>query len=263
MFKLYIVPTPIGNLGDITERSKDILKNVGVILCEDTKITGKIKNHIGSKAKMISLHKFNEISRIKEVRKLLELFDVALVSDAGTPTISDPGQIIVNALKDDINIIPLPGPCSITTALSASGLLFNNFTFIGFFEKEENKIINKIKLHLNNDVIVAFESPKRINKTLKILRKYFGDIDIVLARELTKIYEEIIRGPISKIENTNFKGEIVLIIPTIGIKKEKTFKKPVDILLKEGLTDKTIINFMIKTTEFKKNDIYNYLKEIK
>ncbi|NQX83459.1 MAG: 16S rRNA (cytidine(1402)-2'-O)-methyltransferase [Mycoplasmataceae bacterium] len=263
MNKLYVIPTPIGNLNDLTLRSIKILKNVKYLLCENTKITGKIKKHLNLDLKLISLHKFNEISRINEIKLLLKESDVALVSDAGTPTISDPGQILIKELKNDVEIIPLPGPNSITTALSGSGLEFSSFSFIGFLEKEENKIISKIKQHIYSEVIVAYESPNRINKTLSFILKNFGDIQVVIARELTKIYEEIVRDKISNLIKNTFKGEIVLLIPTKEINLIDDYKIHINKLIEVGLDDKSIIHYLTSTTKFKKNDIYNYLKTIK
>ncbi len=261
MNKLFVIPTPIGNLGDFTLRSIEVLKSVKYLLCEDTKVSGKIKNHLGADFKMISLHKFNEMSRVEEVKNLLEESDVALVSDAGTPTISDPGQLLINELKEQgFKIIPLPGANAITTALSGSGLKFSSFTFVGFFEKEKNKIIDKIKSHLNSDVIISYESPNRINKTLNFIMEEFGDINVVVAREITKIYEEIINAKISTLIDRQFKGEIVLLIPTEEIEIEEDYKASVDKLLEIGLSGKSIIDFLTSTTNFKKNEIYEYLK---
>ncbi len=264
MNKLFVIPTPIGNLNDFTLRSIETLKNVKYLLCEDTKVTGKIKQHLSLDVKLISLHKFNEVSRIEEVKELLNESDVALVSDAGTPTISDPGQLLIKELKDNgVEIIPLPGSNAITTALSGSGLEFSSFTFVGFFEKEKNKIINKINEHINSDVIVSYESPNRILKTLDYIKEEFGDIKVVIARELTKIYEEIIHENISTLLNREYKGEIVLLIPTIEMIKVSELSIHINKLVEVGLSDKSIIDYLTSTTEFKKNDIYNYLKNNK
>ena len=261
MNKLFIIPTPIGNLGDFTLRSIKELKRTKYILCEDTMVSGKIKKHLELDAKMISLHKFNEKSRIKEVLSLLEEQDIVLISDAGTPTISDPGQLLISEIKDKVEIVPLPGANAITTSLSASGLKFDSFTFVGFLEKEENKIVKVINNHLNSDVIIAYESPNRINKTLKHIYNNFGDIKVVVAREMTKIYEEILRNNISNLMDKTFKGEIVLLIETKEIEKELPFIKHIEALKKEGLDDKAIINYLTKILKFKKNDIYNHLKK--
>ncbi len=265
MNKLYVIPTPIGNLSDFTLRSIEILKNVKYLLCEDTKVTGKIKKHLSLDAKLISLHKFNELSRVEEVKSILQDGDVALVSDAGTPTISDPGQLLIKEIKKEteIEVIPLPGANAITTALSGSGIEFNTFTFVGFLEKDENKIINTIKKHINSDVIVAYESPKRIIKTLNFIKNNFGNIEVVIARELTKMYEEIVSQNISVFLEKEYKGEIVLLIPTKQLIIERDFKIAVDKLIKLNINNRNIINYLTSTTDFKKNDIYNYLKNNK
>lgn len=261
MNKLYIVPTPIGNLKDLTERSIEVLRSVNVILCEDTKVTGKLKSHLSLEAKLISLHKFNESSRVNEVMSLLEQGDVALVSDAGTPTISDPGQLLVKELFGKYDIVPLPGANAITTALSGSGIEFKEFTFVGFLDKTEKKITDVINKHLDSDVIVAYESPNRIKQTLKVLLDNYGDIEVVVARELTKIYEEFCKDSLSNLLDREYKGEIVLMIPTVGLNKEEDISIYIEPLLKEGLTDKSIVNYLTSTTTLKKNDIYDYLKK--
>lgn len=260
MSNLYIVPTPIGNLKDLTDRSKEVLNLVNIIFCEDTKITGKIKSYLGLEAKLISLHKFNEYSRVNEVLKILEKEDVALVSDAGTPTISDPGQLLVKEVMKEHKVIPLAGANAITTALSGSGLEFKNFTFVGFLDKTEKKIIDLLDKHLNSDVILAYESPNRIKQTLAILADNYGDIEVVIARELTKMYEEFSKGPISELILKEHRGEIVLLIPTIGLSKEIDLSSYIEPLIIQGMTDKSIVNYLISTTNLKKNDIYEYLK---
>lgn len=261
MNKLYVVPTPIGNLGDLTQRSIEILKSVEIILCEDTKVTGKLKSHLKLDAKLISLHKFNELSRVKEVMSLLDKGDVALVSDAGTPTISDPGQLLVKELIGKYDIVPLPGANAITTALSGSGLEFKEFTFIGFLERTEKKIIDTINRHLEADVIVAYESPNRIKQTLSILLSNYGDIEVVVARELTKLYEEFCKGTITNLLEREYKGEIVLLISTNELNKKEDISIYIEPLLKEGFTDKSIVNYLTSITKLKKNDIYDYLKK--
>ncbi|BDU67353.1 MAG: ribosomal RNA small subunit methyltransferase I [Candidatus Tyloplasma litorale] len=266
MHKIYVIPTPIGNLNDFTLRSIEILKSVKYLFCEDTKVTGKLKKYLNLDLQLISLHKFNEVSRISEIEKILIKDDIAIVSDAGTPTISDPGQKIIHYFKKmQVKIIPLPGANAITTALSGSGLEFSSFTFIGFLEKEESKINHEILKHLNSDVIICYESPNRINKTLFILNNRFGNIKVVIARELTKIYEEILYDNISNLIDKTFKGEIVLLIPTIEIKNESNnnLKEHIDKLKKLKIDNKSIINYLSTMKMFKKNDVYNYLKNSK
>lgn len=260
MKKLFVIATPIGNLDDFTLRSITELKKIKYLLCEDTKVSGKIKQHLSLDAKMISLHKFNEKYRVSEVLKLLEENDVALISDAGTPTISDPGQLLIADIKDKVQVVPLPGANAITTALSASGLIFKTFTFVGFFEKEKMKIINTIDKYINSDVIIAYESPNRINKTLSLIYEKYGNITVVVARELSKIYEEVIRDNVSNLVDKTFKGEIVLIIETKKIEKSLPFQIHIEALRKEGMNDKSITRYLSNNSDFKKNDIYNFLK---
>lgn len=262
MNKLYVVPTPIGNLTDFTLRSIEVLKSVKYLLCEDTLVSGKIKKHLDLDVKLISLHKFNEASRVNEVMSLLTESDVALVSDAGTPTISDPGQLLIKELvSEGVEVIPLAGANAITVALSGSGLEFSNFSFLGFLPKEKSKVVSTINKHINNDVLVAYESPNRIVKTLTYIMEEFGDIYVVVARELTKMYEEFSRGKVSELINREYKGEIVLLIPTVELSVEDDLAKHIDSLLKIGLSNKDIISYLTENTKFKKNDIYNILKE--
>lgn len=261
--KLYVIPTPIGNLDDITLRAIKTLKDVKYIFCEDTLVSQKLKKHLDLSAKLFSLYKYNEKSKFSEVRKFLSEGDVALISDAGTPTISDPGQFLIEELKDEYEIIPLPGANAITTALSASGLLFNNFSFVGFLPKEQSKLLMVIDNYSNTDVIVCFESPNRINKTLELLLNNYGDIKVVVARELTKMYEEIKRDKISNLVSLKFKGEIVLIIETKDIQKKDSLKEMVDYLLDLNVNEKVIISFLKEKLNYKKNDVYNYLKKNK
>lgn len=264
MSKIYVVPTPIGNLNDISKRSLTTLKEVKHIFCEDTKVTGKLKHQFNLEAKLYSLHKYNEKAKQSQIEEILRYDDIAIVSDAGTPTISDPGQITVNFLKEKkYEVIPLPGPNAITTALSGSGLSFETFSFIGFLKKEEKKIDEIIKKHINSDVIVAYESPNRINKTLEFLYENYGNIEIVIARELTKIYEEIIKGRVSTLYKKSYKGEIVLMIPTQDLKKESKLEENVWDLLNMGLKEKDIIKYLVKHTNLRKNNIYNYMKTLK
>ncbi len=263
MKSFYVVPTPIGNLDDLTFRAKAVLEAVDIIFCEDTLHSTKLVRKYNKKAKLISLHKFNELSRIEEILKLLETNDIALISDAGTPTINDPGQLLIKELvSKEIKIIPLPGANAITTAISGSGLEFASFTFIGFFPRKENQLKEIIYKHLNVDLIVGYESPNRINKTLEILFTTFGDLEVCLARELTKLHEEILTTKISLLKEKTFKGEIVLLIPTSQIMiEETTLEDLIKIYQQENLSNKAIVNIISKTTKFKKNQIYERLKK--
>ncbi len=266
MNKIYVVPTPIGNMDDFTIRSLNILKQVDYILCENINVSLKLKSFFNLKAKFIAINKFNEKSKINDIKEILKKSDIAIISDAGTPTISDPGQYLISELKkNNVQVIPLPGANAITTAISGSGIKFKSFTFLGFLDRTENLIIKSIKQNLNSDLIIAYESPNRINKTLSYIEKNFGNIEIVLARELTKIYEEIIFDNISNLLKRDYKGEIVLLIPTSNIIINNIDDLDLNIkkLLEEGLNSKSILNYLSFSTEYKKNQIYERLKKLK
>ena len=215
MNPLYIIPTPIGNLEDITVRSLNILKNSDLILCEDTRRTSKLLNHYSIKKKLISFHKDNELIMINKVLDLLKTNVISLVSDAGTPTISDPGSKLVKKLySNGMQVIPLPGPSSITTAFSASGLE-GDFIFVGFLPKNLKSLIkNLINLSQINKNLILFESPKRIMRLIDESRKIFKNSNLIIFKELTKINEKIIylkpKDSLPEIGLT--KGEYILII---------------------------------------------------
>ena len=215
MNPLHIVPTPIGNLEDITIRSLNILKNSDVILCEDTRRTSILLNHYSIKKKLLSFNKDNESAKIDKVIGLLKTNKISLVSDAGTPAVSDPGSKLVRRLiEEDIQVIPLPGASSITTAFSASGLN-GNFIFAGFLSKNENDLKKNLTnlSQINKDIIV-FESPKRIKRFLEVSRKIFKGSNLIIFKELTKINEKIILlKPEDDLPEINLnKGEFVIII---------------------------------------------------
>ena len=215
MNPLYIIPTPIGNLEDITIRSLNILKNSDLILCEDTRRTSKLLNHYSIKKKLISFHKDNELMMIDKILDLLKTNVISLVSDAGTPAISDPGSKLIKKLySSETKVIPLPGPSSITTAFSASGL-DGDFIFGGFLPKNLKSLTkNLINLSQINKNIILFESPKRIIRLLNESRKIFKKSNLIIFKELTKINEKIIHlkpeDSLPEIDLT--RGEYILII---------------------------------------------------
>ena len=216
--RLYIVATPIGNLKDFTFRAIDTLKEVDFVFAEDTRNSVQLMKHYSIETKLDSYHEHNNIQKIPKIINLLnEGNDIALISDAGTPTISDPGYKLIRACIDEkIDVIPIPGASAVTTALSASGLPSDSFFFLGFLpqKKGRKKKISFLK-SLDNTIII-FESPHRLLKTLKELHDELGERPVVVARELTKLYEEIIRGNFDSIieyfESKKVKGEIVIII---------------------------------------------------
>ena len=222
MGTLYIVSTPIGNLDDITLRAIDTLKSVDLIVCEDTRISGKLLAHYQIEKPMLALNDFNETRQVPVVISRLEDSDVALVSDAGTPLISDPGyKLVREAIAKGIKVESIPGPSSIIAALTVSGLPPDKFFFFGYLSKKDQKRqkeledVKRLKGVIKSSVIF-FESPYRLLKTLEDIKNVFGDIDIVVCRELTKVHEEVKREKVSSsIEHfakTPPKGEFVVLI---------------------------------------------------
>ena len=235
MNPLYIIPTPIGNLEDITVRSLNILKNSDLVLCEDTRRTSKLLNHYSIKKKLISFHKDNELMMIDKILDLLKTNVISLVSDAGTPAISDPGSKLIKKLNlNGIKVIPLPGPSSITTAFSASGL-DGDFIFVGFLPKNLKSLTkNLINLSQINKNIILFESPKRIMRLLNESRKIFKKSNLIIFKELTKINEKIIylkpEDSLSEIDLT--RGEYILIIENIELNNDANNYSEEDIVCK-------------------------------
>src|SRR3990167_8878463 len=205
MGKLFIVATPIGNLGDITLRAIEVIKSVDYVLCEDTRVGAKLLNHFGISKKMVSFNDFNENQKMSDViSDLTSGKSIALVSDAGTPLISDPGYKLVRAaISNDIHVESIPGPSALIAALTISGLPPDKFTFLGYLPKQETKklkILKAVKKNQENlkSTTIIFESPFRVLKTLMSIKEVFGDIDVVICRELTKLYEETRREKVSK-----------------------------------------------------------------
>lgn len=221
MGNLYIVATPIGNMQDITSRALLTLNEVGAVLCEDTRQTKKLlERHEIKQQKLIPLNEFNEDNVLYEALELLQKTDIALVSDAGTPLISDPGyRLVYEAKKRGITVIPIPGPSAVVTALSASGLPTDKFVFLGFLPKTASKA-EKLLGEASNlqTTVILYESPYRVIKTLELIKKIFGEIEVTVARELTKIHEEIFAKNVSDLlvqyEKTPPKGEFVLLFST-------------------------------------------------
>jgi 16S rRNA (cytidine1402-2'-O)-methyltransferase len=216
--QLFVVGTPIGNLEDITHRAVSTLKSVEIILAEDTRNSKKLLNAHKIETKMISYH---EHSSEKEIEKIIDLLlkgkDLALISDAGTPTISDPGYgLIRNCIKHDIIIVPIPGVSAITAAMSVSGLPSDSFTFIGFLPQKKGRLKKIEQLNNIENTVILFESPYRLEKTLNQLLENLGNRPVVVGRELTKLYEEVIRGNLSEVikyfSKSKVKGEIVIMI---------------------------------------------------
>ena len=266
--KLYIVATPIGNLEDITLRAINTLKQVDIIIAEDTRHSLKLLNHLEITKPLISYHRHNEEEKTDMIlNKIEEGNNIALISDAGTPVISDPGEFIVKAaLEKNIEVVPIPGACAIITALMSAGVNTRSFTFYGFLslnKKLRNKELEQIRS--NRNTIILYEAPHKIVNTLKDLENYVGDRKIVLARELTKIHEEFIRSNIDElIENiNNIKGELILIIEGATEKTEEenklnnlTLEEHYKYYEKQGFDKKEIIKKIAKDRNVNKNEIY-------
>ena len=263
---LYIVATPIGNLEDITLRAIKILKEVDLIAAEDTRHTLKLLNHLNIAKPLISYHRHNEDVKTEIlIQELKKGKNIALVSDAGTPGICDPGEdVIKKCIEEKISIVPIPGPCAMINALICSGLDTKEFTFIGFLPLNKKNRKEKLEEIKNTDkTIILYEAPHKLEKTLKDLKIILENRKIVLARELTKIHEEFIRENLDDLieKAKDIKGEIVLIIEGIKNKKENpltelSIEEHYQYYEKKGLTKKDIIKQIAKDRNVNKNEIY-------
>ena len=244
---LYLVSTPIGNLGDLTIRALEILKNSDLILCEDTRVSIKLLNHYNIRTQLISFHKFNERKKTKNaIDDLIAGKIISIISDAGTPAISDPGKILVKeCIGNDIPVIPIPGTSSVITSLSISGFS-DKFIFYGFLEEKKNKLIKELEFLSKIDYsIVIFIPPKKLIKNLENIINFFSNREIVLCREMTKIHEEFIRCKVNHLKKIKIydKGELTIVISEI---KESTI--PFGFLEE---SDKEIIKKMLKNKSIK------------
>jgi len=263
---LYVVGTPIGNLEDITLRALRILKSVHLIACEDTRHTQKLLNHFEIRTRTESYHKFSEKSKCGYFIDLLRAGkDVALVSDSGMPGVSDPGTVLIReAINNNITVVPVPGPSAAITALVVSGFDTAHFFFEGFLpQKTMAKKKRLADLAAELSPVVMYESPKRLKETLEDIREAMGDRAVAVARELTKYYEEVLRGPASdvllKIRDSEIKGEVVIVVEGSVAEEEQ----PVDIEAKIAeamqqlnLSKKEAIIFVAKRYNLKKRDVY-------
>ncbi len=264
---LFITATPIGNLEDFSLRAINVLKSVAFIACEDTRQTAKLTSHYNISTPLFSCHQHNEKqATIKILNKLKEGFDIALVSDAGYPLISDPGSFLTSeVLKNNFNVSVIPGASAFLSALVASGLSCDKFYFFGFLNNKHS--IRKKELTLLNEkkeTIIFYESPYRVIESLKDMLEIFGDRNICLAREITKKFEEYIRGTISEVLNQiqeGLKGEIVLIIE--GYQKEiivydnNLILSEIENAINLGLSNKDAVSKIAKKYSLKKNEVYN------
>ena len=268
---LYLVSTPIGNLDDFTIRAMETLKNSEIILCEDTRVSIKLLNHYKIKTQLISFHKFNEKKKTKEIiNELLSGKKVSLISDAGTPAISDPGKILVKeCISNDIPVTSIPGASSVITSLSISGFS-DKFIFFGFLEEKKNKLIKDLEFLSKMDCsIVLFIPPKKLIKNLEIVINFFKKREIVLCREMTKIHEEFIRCKVEDLKKIKIydKGELTIVISeikegtnTFGFLTESDKK-----IIKKMLKNKSIKDIIKKFSNKKipKKIIYNFCLKLK
>jgi len=228
---IYLVPTPIGNMGDITARAVEILASVDLVACEDTRNSGGLLKKLDIRKKLISYHEFNEADR---ARKLVDAVrngqSVAVITDGGSPGISDPAYRVVRAAIDaKLNLVALPGPCAIIPALTASGLPTDRFFFEGFLPNKSAARKKRLtELETLPHTLVFYESPHRVHKSVAAMLEVFGDRDGCLAREISKKFEQFIRGPLSSIveaiDNRTVKGEIVLVVAGTGTRRKKNIK---------------------------------------
>lgn len=273
--KLYLVATPIGNLEDITLRALRTLKEVDIIAAEDTRHTLGLLNHFEISKPLISYYKQNESTRSAElVEKLKSGKNIALVSDAGTPGISDPGEQIVKcAIQNNIEIVPIPGACAFVNALISSGMPTNEICFLGFLsavKKDRKEKLEEIKYETKT--LIFYEAPHKLKSTLKDMLDILGNRNIVLARELTKIHEEFIRGRISDVleEIEEVKGEFVVVVEgSLASKKDveiqnlnqKTLEEQYEFYENQRLSKKEIIKQIAKDRKISKNEIYQHFLE--
>jgi len=265
---LYIVSTPIGNLKDITFRAIDILNEVDAILCEDTRTSGVLLNHYQIKKPLISYHEFNKIDQENRILNLLiEGKNLALISDAGTPGISDPGfEIIQKVIEKGYFVVSIPGPSAILAALVSSGLIIQPFTFLGFLPRKQSEMKDLLKGYVKRkETLVIYESPMRIAKTLEILFQVLGNRKIALSRELTKTFETIIRTTLedSLTMEHNTKGEYVIIIEgdhVIQTEFDETIENHVKRYMLQGNTEKDSMKLVAKDRNTSKSEVYAAIK---
>ena len=265
---LYLVPTPIGNLGDFTFRAVEVLNQVEVIFSEDTRLTINLLNHYDIKKKLIAFHKFNEEQKVGVVLSYLEDGkSVAIVSDRGTPVLSDPGEICTKkVIEKGYNVVSLPGATAAIPAITASGLDSSKFIFYGFLNSKSSKRKKELEFLKNNKMtIIFYEAPHRIMEMLADLKEVFGNRNISISREISKKFEEIYRATISEVMNmlTEIKGEFVIVVEgnkDVVSFDDITIKEHVNMYMEDGLTEKEAIKKVAKERNMSKSDIYKEVK---
>ena len=271
-YALYVVSTPIGNLKDITLRAIEILKQSEYILCEDTRVSKNLLEKYNIKSKLISNHKFNEKKNINKIIEILQSKTiVSIISDAGTPGISDPGRIIVNeCIKNNIDVYPVPGASAVTAAVSISGFS-EKYYFYGFFPQKNKDLKEDFKILSNlNCSIIFFISPQKINKAIGVIKNFFSDRKILICREISKFYEEHIRTNVAQLELFDKlpKGELTIVLSEKDIKKNtyknlnESDKKNIKKMIKT-LSIKDITDLLSQNKNISKKEIYNYCLKLK
>ena len=264
---IYLVPTPIGNLDDMTFRAINTLRNVDIIFSEDTRVTQQLLNHFEIKNKLIHMDDHNEENvKNKVLSYLREGKNVALVTDRGTPIISDPGYKTINLLKKEgYNVIALPGATAFVPALIASGIDSVHFTFYGFLSSKEKKMYDELKMLKDSEyTLIFYEAPHRILKTLNAMLEVFGDRYISISREISKLHESVFVGNISEaIKTINVKGEFVIVVSPDKniIQNDMSIKENVDMYIKSGLSSMDAIKMVAKERKIPKSDIYKEYHE--
>ena len=269
---LYLVSTPLGNLKDITYRATEVLEKSDYILCEDTRVSKILLEKYQIKSNLISNHKFNEKKNVLKIVEYLKSGKIiSLISDAGTPSISDPGSILVNeCIKNQISIFPIPGPSAVTTAISISGFS-DKFLFYGFLPDKKKLLSNELKkLSEIENSLVFFISPKKINKIIPEIKKNFKGRDIVFCREITKIFEEFIRKKVDELEifKKEPKGELTVVISEKKMSKnisQKLSESDMNIIKKmiNKLSIREITEILSQSSTLSKKEIYNYCLKLK
>ena len=269
---LFLVPTPIGNLKDITLRAIEILRNSNSILCEDTRVSKNLFQKYQIKSKFISYHKFTEKKKLSKIINILKSGEiVSLISDAGTPTISDPGSILIReCIENNINVTPLPGPSAVSTAISISGFS-DKFFFYGFLPDQKKKLEKELRILSElNCSIVFFISSKKFDKLIKHLQFFFSGREMLICKEMTKIYEEFLRYDIDKLDRFDIKlrGELTVVISEKKINKDRknlldeSDKKVIESMIHK-LSIKEIINLINTYNQVPKKLIYDYCLQLK
>ena len=263
---LYLIPTPIGNMEDMTYRAVKTLEMVDVIFCEDTRVTQNLLTYFNIKKKLISLHDHNEdVVKDKVLSYLEDKKNVGIVTDRGTPIISDPGYKTVKYVSDKgYNVIALPGACAFVPALIASGLSPQSFLFYGFLDSKYEKRKKELeKLKFNTNTIIFYEAPHRILKTMELMLEVFGDREVSLSREISKKYESVYRGNISLLLPTleGIKGEFVIVVSGNNedelLKEDKSIVEQVDFYIKNDMSVMDAIKMVARDNNMKKSDVYD------